>query len=280
MSSPAPPRVLVYGSVNCDEFFVVDHIVRTGETISSTSYSRGKGANQAVAAARAGSRVDFAGAIGSDGAWLKAELEAYGVDSRLLLQDEQYTHLLVQNEIPWTETLSVLSNAHAAGVITFLNPSPMPAAAQLSELKWADVDWLLINEGEGHDLLAASDQEASPEQLLSELRVALGGSTSILMTLGARGAVALLPDGTLVTAPAGKVVGDVKDTTGAGDCFTGYLATMIRERTPTAGAMKDVLARSCQAAAMCVEKAGAMESVPAMEEVLQRMGTLSGNSGQ
>lgn len=132
----------------------------------------------------------------------------------------QYTHLLVQNEIPWTETLSVLSNAHAAGVITFLNPSPMPAAAQLSELKWADVDWLLINEGEGHDLLAASDQEASPEQLLSELRVALGGSTSILMTLGARGAVALLPDGTLVTAPAGKVVGDVKDTTGAGDCFT------------------------------------------------------------
>lgn len=55
---------------------------------------------------------------------------------------------------------------------------------------------------------------------------------------------------------------------------------MTRERTPPAGAMKDVLARSCQAAAMCVEKAGAMESVPAMEEVLQRMGTSSGNSGQ
>lgn len=132
----------------------------------------------------------------------------------------QYTHLLVQNEIPWSETLSVLSSAHAAGVITFLNPSPMPAPAQLSELIWADVDWLLINEGEGHDLLAAFDQEASPEQLLSKLQVTLGASTSILMTLGARGALALLPDGTLITAPAGKVVGDVKDTTGAGDCFT------------------------------------------------------------
>lgn len=246
--------------------------------------------------------MDFAGATGSsDGAWLKADLEAYGVDTRLLLQDEQvrlaeslctrrlasgtdlskqrlrqaaqsssrvrirsvesrqflltrrigrlssttadnsivlfpgsnfaanrnrkfdlsqYTHLLVQNEIPWTETLSVLSNAHAAGVITFLNPSPMPNPAQLSELNWADVDWLLINEGEGHDLLAASDQEASPEQLLSKLQVTLGGSISILMTLGARGALALLPDGTLITAPAGKVVGEVQDTTGAGDCFT------------------------------------------------------------
>lgn len=67
-------------------------IVRSGETISSTSYSRragGKGANQAVSAARAGAKVDFAGAVGPDGAWLQAELQGYGVDTDHLLRDEK-----------------------------------------------------------------------------------------------------------------------------------------------------------------------------------------------
>lgn len=138
MSSPTPPCVLVYGSVNCDEFFVVDQYVMTtrfrsirlittkpltscsgqhrshrrnhlvdlilapgGQVhrrggrnaflalTSGRSPPGGKGANQAVAAARAGAKVDFAGAIGPDGDWLKAELEAYGVDTRLLVHDEQ-----------------------------------------------------------------------------------------------------------------------------------------------------------------------------------------------
>lgn len=134
--------------------------------------------------------------------------------------------MLVQNEIPWTETVTALSSAHAAGAITFLNPSPMPSRDQLLDLTWTDVDWLLINEGEGHDLLLAyeatnqADQAIDVQQLLLKLRATLGGTVSIVMTLGERGALALLPDSTLVSAPAGRVVGGVKDTTGAGDCFT------------------------------------------------------------
>ncbi|GAA5863510.1 hypothetical protein JCM3774_006506 [Rhodotorula dairenensis] len=318
MTAPSP-TVLVYGSVNCDEFFVVDHIVRSGETISSTSYSRragGKGANQAVSAARAGAKVDFAGAVGSDGAWLQTELEGYGVNTEHLLRDEQtstgraiiqlssstadnsivlfpganaatntnrtfdfsqYTHVLVQNEIPWSDTVTALSTAHAEGAITFLNPSPMPSQDRLLELTWTDVDWLLINEGEGHDLLLAyqatkeEEQAMDAQQLLLKLRDTLGGTVSIVMTLGARGALALLPDNTLVSAPAGKVVGGVKDTTGAGDCFTGYLATSTKERTPPAAAVQQALALACQAGAMCVEKPGAMESVPGLEEVMHRV---------
>ncbi|GAA5985383.1 hypothetical protein JCM10908_006953 [Rhodotorula pacifica] len=314
MSDPAPPRTLVYGSVNSDEFFVVDHIVRTGETISSTSYSRragGKGANQAVAAARAGARVDFAGAVGADGDWLETELKNYGVDTQLLRRDEQsatgraiiqlssstadnsiilfpganfagnrnrsfglsrYSHLLVQNEIPWAETVSTLASAHAAGVVTFFNPSPMPTRSQLLELRWSDVDWLLINEGEAADLLATFDEKESGAvtELLSRLRHTLGGTTAVVMTLGEQGARAILPDGSLVAAPAGQVEGGVKDTTGAGDCFTGYLATLLTERAPTVAAFEHVLATACQAAAICVEKEGAMESVPTMAQVMQR----------
>ncbi len=62
---------------------VVQSISRPGETISSRDYKRrigGKGANQAVAIARAGGAVDFYGTIGKDGDWLKAELKNYGLN--------------------------------------------------------------------------------------------------------------------------------------------------------------------------------------------------------
>ncbi|CED83618.1 Ribokinase [Phaffia rhodozyma] len=81
---PAEPLCLVRGSINVDEFFHLPHIVRPGETISSTSLSRragGKGANQACAVARsAGGPVRLIGAVGADGIWAKDLLESYGVD--------------------------------------------------------------------------------------------------------------------------------------------------------------------------------------------------------
>ncbi|BGP58214.1 hypothetical protein JCM8202_001695 [Rhodotorula sphaerocarpa] len=315
--APAQSCVLVYGSVNCDEFYVVDHIVRPGETISSTSYSRragGKGANQAVAAARAGAQVVFAGAIGQDGAWLVDELNSYGVGTSLLLTDEktatgraiiqlssadgdnsivlfpgsnfagnqnrsldmsQHTHLLCQNEIPWTETVRALEQAHQSGLATFFNPSPMPTAAQLQALDWRTIHWLLINEGEGRDLLAAYgapvSDTASPQESLERLRTALGGSTAVIMTLGAQGAAAITARGDIVAAPAGILKSAVKDTTGAGDCFTGFLATLLTAPIESGAELEPILAKACQAAAMCVEKSGAMESVPELAQVEERM---------
>jgi ribokinase len=77
-------KVLVYGSLNIDLIFEVDHIVLPGETISSVSFSRnagGKGANQAAALAKAGLEVYMAGKIGRDGEFLLQLLHAYGVDT-------------------------------------------------------------------------------------------------------------------------------------------------------------------------------------------------------
>ncbi|KAI8361141.1 Ribokinase-like protein [Mortierella sp. GBAus27b] len=78
------PKVLVYGSINIDDFYVVPHIVRSGETISSTSYNvsaGGKGANQSVALGRAGANVYHAGKIGKDGEWVLVIMKGAGVDT-------------------------------------------------------------------------------------------------------------------------------------------------------------------------------------------------------
>lgn len=77
-------NILCFGSINNDETFVVDHIVRTGETLSSTKHSLhagGKGANQSMALAKAGARVIHAGKIGSDGQWIKDLMNSVGIDT-------------------------------------------------------------------------------------------------------------------------------------------------------------------------------------------------------
>jgi ribokinase len=77
-------EALVIGSLNIDDVFVVPHIVRSGETLSSISYSKiagGKGANQSVALSRAGCKVSHVGCVGDDGTWLVDLLSQNGVDT-------------------------------------------------------------------------------------------------------------------------------------------------------------------------------------------------------
>ncbi|KAF9316384.1 hypothetical protein BG003_002020 [Podila horticola] len=86
------PKVLVYGSINIDDFYVVPHIVRSGETISSSSYTvsaGGKGANQSVALGRAGANVYHAGKIGKDGEWVRKIMQDSGVDTSYIKISEK-----------------------------------------------------------------------------------------------------------------------------------------------------------------------------------------------
>ena len=76
----------------------VPRIVKPGETLSSTKFERrggGKGANQALAVARAGAKVVFLGAIGTDGEWLKATLAEAGVDVGYVVSDDQVRQALM-----------------------------------------------------------------------------------------------------------------------------------------------------------------------------------------
>jgi ribokinase len=154
---------------------------------------------------------------------------------------------------------------------------------QLEAFEWDNLDWLLINEGEGQDLVAALSSDPAnlatgPEEIFAKLRqTKLGSLTGIIMTRGANGVVAGLKSGEVVSAEAGKVEGGIKDTTGAGDCWTGYFATLLSTLSKgsplDSSKLKQILEIACQAAAMCCEKYGAMESVPSLREVRERIGS-------
>ena len=87
-------KSLVFGSLNIDYVYQVDHCVRPGETISSESLTYncgGKGTNQAIALAKAGADVSLAGRIGEDGIWLKEVCEKYGVHTEEMMITESPT---------------------------------------------------------------------------------------------------------------------------------------------------------------------------------------------
>ena len=144
------------------------------------------------------------------------------------------THLLLQNEIHPRSTRYALEHAH--GAITILNPSPLPSSSQLTVFPWNLVNWLIVNEGEANDLFRAMTDQDSQTWSNTELMLQLMSSlpcfkkTNIICTLGARGVIAVLPPpedadakASFVThVPAATLGTGVHDTTGAGDCFTGY----------------------------------------------------------
>jgi len=317
----------------------VKSISRPGETISSSGFESrpgGKGANQAVAIAKAGGNVDFIGVVGPNGKWLIDELRGHGVgiDRMVLVENattgraliqvteigensivlhhaanyielppptpgslEGFTHLLLQNEIPFESTMEYLSAAHALGVITIMNPSPLPTAEQTRGFPWEKLTWLIVNEGEARDLLTSVGEphtvdvieleippEGTPEdwtairsahtigsKLVSHLKFK---GINIICTLGSVGLVAFvtLAQGVKNSAlylPVAKLDGPVVDTTGAGDCFTGYFVSGLMNLGQ--GRREDlvgVLNRSIKAAGICVQRRGTIDSIPLREEVV------------
>nr|ODN91084.1 ATP-binding protein [Cryptococcus depauperatus CBS 7841] len=122
------PRCLVRGSVNIDEFFHLPHIVRPGETISSTGLTKragGKGANQAFSIARAGESVDLDGAVGPDGTWVKAMLEGVGVGTKHLdvVEHEVTGRAIIQSAADGENSIVL----HAGANYHLLSPAFVPS---------------------------------------------------------------------------------------------------------------------------------------------------------
>lgn len=292
-------KVLVFGSLNIDHVYQLPHPLRPGETLSSLSYQRntgGKGLNQAIALARAGQEVWFAGGIGSDGLFLRDALVSEGVDVRLLrVTDTPTGHaiihvdaeggnsivlygganqcvteeaireavaqcqpgdlLLLQNEINLVP--QIIRAAKECGLQIALNPSP--ASPEMARWPLDMVDWLLLNEVEGHDLTGCTDLEDILDGLLAKYP-----ACRIVLTLGAEGAI--YADGQQrVHQPAIGV--KAVDTTAAGDTFTGYfLQAILSDRTVT-----EALQRAAHAAAIAVSRPGASASIPRADEVAECM---------
>jgi ribokinase len=282
-------RVCVVGSVNMDLTFGVDSLPRPGETVlaSSLSYAPGgKGGNQAVAAARAGARVQFVGAVGDDAAadQLRAHLLANGVglDGTVGLPGPSGTAIIVveadaENTIvvaPGANGQLTLTEAAVRAVVadcdvllTQLEIPVSTAVAAAREAKAAGA-LVIVNASPG-------GQDSSALAELAELADVVVANeaeaeewpwrpTYLVTTFGARGAGCVSADDEFwVPAPAVKAV----DTTGAGDVFAGVLAASW-PRDPGSRAQRlSALQRACTAGALSTLVPGAGDCAPDAEAI-------------
>ncbi|MFJ5830341.1 ribokinase [Streptomyces sp. NPDC093089] len=288
--------IVVLGSTNMDLVAYVPKAPALGETVTGRSFRTipgGKGANQAVAAARAGAEVAMIGAVGADdfGARLRATLEHCAVDTDLLRTVEGPSgtaHIVVDDEggnaivvVPGANgTVASLTHGDEAligtadtlllqlelplpvvveGAVTARRLgvrtilTPAPAQPLPPELL-AATDLLVPNEHEAAALTGLDDPRAAAQALLRFV-------PEVVITLGAAGGLYAARDAEPVTVPAPRV--RAVDTTAAGDTFVGALAVALGEGRPA----PEALAWAQAAAALSVQREGASTSMPYRVEI-------------
>lgn len=279
------------GSINADWFYRVSHCPLDGETVAAESCRNGlggKGANQSVAAARAGADVHHIGAVGGEGIWAVEAMKSFGVDvTHVAIQIAAPSgHALIfltpdgENRIvifPGTNRLieeadvkAALARAQPGDTLLLQNETNCQAyAARRARARGmrvvysaAPFDVAAVRAVLEHvDLLAVNQVEA--DQLAEALGVAITALPvgELLVTHGSRGATWHdLRSGETLNVPAPKIV--PVDTTGAGDTFVGYFVAGRDLGLPVAEALELAVG----AAALKVTRDGASEAVPTMAE--------------
>jgi ribokinase len=282
--------VWVAGSINMDLIATAPRHPAVGETVLGHDLARlpgGKGANQAVAAARSGAPTRLVGAVGDDafGTELRTYLNGQGIatgtvvtkadkptgTALIVVADADNTIVVVpganaalgdadappasafaagdvvvaQLETPQATTIKVFAAAHARGATTILNAAP---AALLDTDLLPLIDLLVVNESERE--LLRNQLDGNPP-------------ITVICTLGANGVSTTTSDGSVIVTEGRKV--DAVDTTGAGDCFVGYLAAGLA----SGRALTAAIERANSAAALSVQRTGAAPSIPTAAEVDQ-----------
>ena len=292
------PNVVVLGSANLDIVVPVPHHPATGETVLGGHHDRipgGKGANQAVAAARLGARVAMVGRVGSDdaGTTLRTALQDAGVDCRHLAVDGQALSglALIGVDRSGDNTIIVSPGANdrvgpddvaaaapllASAAVTLVQLevptmaveaavaaalgkvvlNPAPAFL-LSAALLERVDVLVPNRIELAQL--AGSAEAGGLAAVEEMARGLPVPT-VVVTLGADGAL-LVAGGDAVVLPAPPV--EVVDTTGAGDAFCGAIAEALARGV----AIDEATARAVHAGSLATTRQGAQPSLPTEAQV-------------
>jgi len=287
--------VVVVGSINVDLVVAVAKLPAPGETVNGGTFARyggGKGANQAVAAARLGTSVKMVGAVGTDdfGDDALKSLAAEGIDTTAVTRlDDVPTGVAVivvdgrgENQIAVASGAnSALTGEHVktalsldgTGVVLLGHEVPQDAVRAGVEgarnAGWTpilnpaparemidDIEGVILtpNADEACRLADANDPVAAATQLYRQT------NAPVLVTLGARGGLLVDADGMeMLSAPTVKVV----DTTGAGDAVNGALAAELATGTDLHDAVRFALA----AATLSTRAAGAREGMPRRDEV-------------
>jgi ribokinase len=296
-------KVFVAGSINMDIVATAARHPRIGETVAGKQvlyFPGGKGANQAVAAAKLGAVTKLNGRVGTDafGRELRAFLAAQGVDLGFVQEtSEAHTGTAIvtladaDNTIVVVPGANALVNAEDVGALVLAKGdiavsqfeiplttisaffqraraagattilNPAPAIAFGAELLDL-VDVLILNESELGLLGKIELHDADDPARFMEAAARLRGERDmiIVVTLGKRGAIAIVNGKPVIVE--GRAVKAV-DTTGAGDCFVGAMAAQL-----AAGkSIRDALGYANIAASICVQRMGAAPSMPTVAEV-------------
>lgn len=287
--------ILVAGSANLDFVVQAAHIPAPGETVLGRDFKTfpgGKGANQAVACARAGGvATEMLLALGDDAfaAPIEASLRSAGVGLHPLRVTDQPTgtaficvsddaqnaitvapganaclraehlpelgdvsHVLMQLEIPLDTVMAYARSAQRKGIKVVLNAAP---AQKLPAELLNLVDILVVNEIELSELANLAGSGTDIAQCIARLAVAC-----VVVTLGERGCVARV-DGRILTQPGYAV--DPVDTTAAGDTFCGVLVASLSRNL----GMQAALTHACAASALACTRLGAQQSIPLQADV-------------
>lgn len=295
--------ITVYGSINLDVVSKMSHFPAAGETVltpEALPSPGGKGANQAVAAARAGGAVYMVGAVGADGlsvipleAFREAGVDMRGVavlpdattaiasvmvdasgENRIVVASNANGRapaltgdhlapggvLLMQMEIPHRSNWDALAVAKQRGAKVILNLAPFGPVA--GDIL-SQVDILVVNEGEAASLTRHLGKGAESAEEMARALSSFGPTT--IVTLGGAGY--------LCAGKAGLIIGkaldvEVVDTTGAGDAFCGCLAAALDgEGMP----LPEALRFAATGASLACTKLGAQAAYASKDEIMARI---------
>lgn len=283
------------GSINIDHLYEVDHFVRPGETMSSTSYQQvlgGKGANQSVALAKAQADVKHVGAICRADQHILQQLQEYGVNTDNIAEVEEVSgHAIIQltpsaensiilhaganHQLTQEQIKALLETVSEGDWVLLQNETnlvaetlqwaqqagakvafnPAPMDVELTHQVLPYVDLLIVNEVEAMDL-AETDSIEKATQILPKQYPEL----AVMMTLGKEG-VRYFSQQEDLQIEAFKV--EAKDTTAAGDTFIGFCLAELQRGSSVETAIRT----ACAASAIAVTRIGAAPSIPSLAEV-------------
>ena len=310
-----PARVTVVGSLNMDLVVRAPRIPRPGETIIGGEFRTvpgGKGANQAVAAARLGAQVAMVGRVGGDafGGLLLENLAAAGVDHTFVTRDPQAATgvALIEVDDAGQNSIVVVSGANmrlapadveaaaaaigAADVLLLQLESPLETVTRAAQVAHARGVTVILNPAPARpvpagllglvDVLIPNESETAlltglPVGDQEEAQAAAAalrrmGVATVILTLGERGAL-LAYEGGAELFPAFDVT--PVDTTAAGDAFVGGLAVALAEGRP----LREAVRWGNAAGALATTRLGAQPSLPtrqALDDMLAHGKTKSG----